>query len=194
MFVIAGKFQRRKLLSPKGSTTRPTASRLRETVFNMIQTEIVDANFLDLFAGSGAMGIEALSRGAKHATFIENNSQALNSLQTNLETLDILEQATILAGDFQQMLKKIERTHQQFDIIFADAPYQMTRNSTRISDLLIQWVDEKDLLRLDGYFLLEDNQSKTVQHPFQTLALDNTRRSGSAYLHLFKKEKRYADR
>ena len=87
--VLGGKFRGRLLQSPRGSQTRPTTSMLRKAVFDILQNSIEDFRFLDLFAGSGAMGIEALSRGAKHATFVESHKDALRCINANLATLKL---------------------------------------------------------------------------------------------------------
>src|SRR5690349_14081953 len=94
--IIGGTLRGRRLLSPKSSLTRPTTAIVRKSVFDICQEIIVDAEFLDLFAGSGAMGIEALSRGAKHVTFVDSNAQAIQCVEHNLRLFKMEKQATIL--------------------------------------------------------------------------------------------------
>ena len=95
MRVIAGKAKRLQLKTPKGMDTRPTTDRIKETLFNMIQDELYDIHFLDLFSGSGAIGIEALSRGAKDACFVEQNKAAVDVIKQNLEFTHLREQAEV---------------------------------------------------------------------------------------------------
>jgi 16S rRNA (guanine966-N2)-methyltransferase len=188
MQIIAGKFRGRKLEAPKGSATRPTASRLRETVFDMLQNNIEEAEFLDIFAGSGAMGLEALSRGAKHAVFIESSRNALRSLQTNISQLQIANQTEVLAGDFLAMLEKLHRLRQQFGIVFADAPYHMTHRGRPVSEVLLTWFSQHDLIRKEGCLLIENDQEVPPSVPHPALIWINSRRSGKAFLHYFRKQ------
>lgn len=185
MFVIAGKFHRRRIIAPKGEKTRPTASRLRETVFNILQNDIENSEFLDIFAGSGAMGIEALSRGAKHATFIEVSYPALKCLKTNLEQLNISSYATVLAGDFMKGLSILERSAKQFDVIFADAPYQMVKNNVSVSLFLAEWIATHELLKPLGHFFIENAQKDPPLLKGDSLHLQSSRRSGKAFLHYY---------
>lgn len=186
MFIIAGKFHRHRISTPQGNSTRPTSSRLRETVFNILQHEIAGAEFLDVFAGSGAMGIEALSRGAKHSTFIECNRQAIRCLENNLKNLQINTQASLMKGDFLKMLEKLVEKKQQFDCIFVDAPYNMSINGQAVSNLIAQWIGTHSLLKPVGHLFIEDNCQKPPEEPL-FLAWKNSRRSGKAYLHHFEK-------
>jgi len=122
MRVIAGKCRSLPLRSVPGKTTRPTTDRIKETLFNILQTRIPDAVFLDLFAGSGAIGIEALSRGASHAWFVENDRTAVRVIRDNLQFTKLTRDADILqadAADASVMLagKAV------FDVIFMDPPY-----------------------------------------------------------------------
>jgi 16S rRNA (guanine966-N2)-methyltransferase len=114
MKIVGGKFKGRNLIAPKTATTRPTQGALREAVFNICQSEIVSAYFLDLFAGSGAMGFEALSRGAAHVTFVENNKIALDTIRKNIELFNLGEQITIIPLDASRAIEKLTKP---FDIV-----------------------------------------------------------------------------
>ncbi len=105
--IIGGKYKGRVLKAPKGSATRPTHGMLRESVFNICQNEIAGARFLDLFAGSGAMGLEALSRGASHITLVENDRHALASIRENIAVLQAASQTTVIAGQAKRVLKQL---------------------------------------------------------------------------------------
>ena len=93
MRVIAGSARRRNLVCPSGEKTRPTTDRIKETLFNMIQTELMDARFLDLFSGSGGIGIEALSRGSRECVFVERAKEAISCIRTNLQNTGFTEQS-----------------------------------------------------------------------------------------------------
>lgn len=122
MRVIAGRFRSRKLKSVPGLAVRPTPDRLRETLFSILAPRLAGTIFLDAYAGSGAVGIEALSRGAKHAIFIERNRQALAVLRENLDALQIGEEATVVPGSAALLLHD-----HPADIAFVDPPYERTK-------------------------------------------------------------------
>src|SRR5437016_7699125 len=107
MHIIGGRYRNRTIAAPKGLATRPTSGALRESLFNICQHYIEGARFLDLFAGSGAMGLEALSRGAGHAFFIDNSRDAVNCLKGNAKKLLVEEQVTIRYGDVFQILERL---------------------------------------------------------------------------------------
>lgn len=123
MRVIAGKARRLLLKTIDGLDTRPTTDRIKETLFNMIQTELPDCRFLDLFAGSGAIGIEALSRGASHAVFVEKNQKAADCIRENLKRTHLEEDATVMVCDAVTALKRMEGKQETFHIVFMDPPY-----------------------------------------------------------------------
>lgn len=121
MRVISGTAKGRKLVAPAGKQTRPTAGRVREALFSIISGDIAGAQVLDLFAGSGALGIEALSRGAAHTTFVEYNSQALIALRRNIQC--VANGATILAMSATHALTHLQALGRRYDIVFLDPPY-----------------------------------------------------------------------
>src|ERR1700748_2213418 len=119
--VIAGSFRSRTLQAPTGLKTRPTSDRLRETLFNVLAPRIEGARFLDLYAGSGAVGIEALSRGAAEAVFVERATPALKALRANLAGLELKESAQVAAGNVTAFLRN--EADARFDLVFLDPPY-----------------------------------------------------------------------
>lgn len=123
MRIIAGTFRSRPLVAPRGKDTRPTSDRLRETLFNVLAPRIAGAVFLDLYAGSGAAGIEALSRGAREAIFIENAEPALRAIHGNLASLGIRGGYSIEARSVASGLKRLAAAERAADIIFLDPPY-----------------------------------------------------------------------
>jgi 16S rRNA (guanine966-N2)-methyltransferase len=132
MRVIAGKYRGRPLRSLRGSATRPTSDRLRETLFNVLTAgnpeALENTVWLDLFAGTGAVGIEALSRGAKQVYFVETSAAAAKVIEQNLQSLRITEGYKILCDDLAGVVWKLQREHFVGDVVFLDPPYGM-RNS-----------------------------------------------------------------
>lgn len=124
MRIIAGFFKNRPIQSPKGQDIRPTSGRLREALFNICQGECDDGLFLDLFAGSGAMGFEALSRGAKSATFVDSSKDSIRCIHANADLLQVKDQVQVIYGDVFDILAKLAKKGSVFDIIYADPPYE----------------------------------------------------------------------
>jgi 16S rRNA (guanine966-N2)-methyltransferase len=122
--VIAGTLRGRRLRTIGGLAVRPTSDRLRETLFNILAARIDGSRFLDICAGSGAVGIEALSRGATEATFIDSSRDACGVIEANLASLGITQKATIIGRDAVASLARLGRESKQFDIAFFDPPYE----------------------------------------------------------------------
>lgn len=152
MRVIAGKARGKNLKAPQGLETRPTSDKTREAVFGSIQFDITDASFLDVFAGSGAMGIEALSRGAKEAFFIDNSKEAVSCINENLKFTGL--NGVVLRDDSLAVLKRIDK---RFDFIFVDPPYK-----SGIYESVIRIVCERELLNDDGKLILEHDGTLDV--------------------------------
>lgn len=123
MRVIAGQFRSRPLVAPRGQDTRPTSDRLRETLFNVLAPRIQGAIFLDLYSGSGAVGIEALSRGAKEAVFVENADPALRTIRANLSSLGIRGGYALEPRSAAAALKRLAENGRVVDLVFLDPPY-----------------------------------------------------------------------
>jgi 16S rRNA (guanine966-N2)-methyltransferase len=123
MRVIAGKYRSRPLRSLKGMKLRPTSDRLRETLFNILGPSVEGATFLDLYAGTGAVGIEALSRGARHAIFVEQHAPAVALIRKNCESLGIGAHAEVLGSDVARAIERLEGRRIHAQIIFLDPPY-----------------------------------------------------------------------
>ncbi|MBA4367052.1 MAG: 16S rRNA (guanine(966)-N(2))-methyltransferase RsmD [Desulfobacterium sp.] len=121
--VISGNQRGRKLLTVKGLSTRPTADRMRESLFNILSSRVIGSHILDLFAGTGALGIEALSRGATSAVFIDNEKTALSIIERNIEICGLGEQSRVLKWNIAINLKCLKGRMPKFDIVFMDPPY-----------------------------------------------------------------------
>jgi len=177
MRIIAGSRKGARIFAPKGAETRPTGDRVREAAFNLIGPGFTeDAKVLDLFAGSGAMGLEALSRGAAHATFVESDREACRTINRNLDKLG-LEQATVLCQDVLTALRADARTGTRYDLVLVDPPY---RRFSSLQNALIQHLPE--ILAPKGLLLVE---TAAPEEPDLPLAKRASRRYGSARLTLF---------
>lgn len=179
MRVIAGTCRSLPLLTPAGENTRPTTDRIKETLFNMIQGEIPGCIFYDFFAGSGGIGIEALSRGAKHAYFVENGKQALDCIKKNLNFTKLADKSTVISRD---VLSAIPFLTEKADIIFMDPPYQLG-NETSVCQILRQsgCLKEDTLIIIEaekdrdfsditnlGFTIIKEKIYKTNKHVFFT--------------------------
>lgn len=178
MRVIAGRARSLKLKTPDGLETRPTTDRIKETLFNMLQPYIPDGIFIDLFSGSGGIGIEALSRGAKHAYFVENNKNATACILDNLKFTRLIDDATVLKQDALSALAGIHE--KAADVIFMDPPYGQDYEKQVLRLLKdMAYVTEDTLIvteaALDtdfsyveelGYEIIKDKRYKTNKHVF----------------------------
>lgn len=178
MRVIAGSARSLRLKTPQGTDTRPTTDRIKETLFNMLQPRLPGAVFIDLFSGSGAIGIEALSRGAKHAYFVENNRNALACITENLQFTRFTDRATVLKQDALSALSGIRE--KEADIIFMDPPYghdyerqalQVLKNIPYVTErtlIVIEAAADNDFSYLEetGYRLMKEKRYKTNKHIF----------------------------
>ena len=133
MRVIAGEARGCGLVSPKGTATRPTTDRLKENLFNILSPRISGARFLDLYSGSGAIGIEAMSRGAREAVLVESAPAAIGAIKANLEKTRLGQRATLLSMSAERALKELSQKNGVFDIIFMDPPYAKSIVSATLS-------------------------------------------------------------
>lgn len=124
MRVIAGSARRLPLKTPAGMNTRPTTDRIKETLFNILQPQLYGCRFLDLFAGSGGIGIEALSRGAEYAVFVDNSREAVACIRDNLAFTHLQDKAAVIAQDCIGAIGRLASKRERFDLIFIDPPYQ----------------------------------------------------------------------
>jgi 16S rRNA (guanine966-N2)-methyltransferase len=129
--VIAGSYRGRTLKAPPGESTRPTSDRVREALFSILGDRTRDARVLDLFAGSGALGLEALSRGARHATFVDDDPKAIAAVKVNVKALEAA--AEVRRGDALRFLNAAPAGGAQYDLVFLDPPYRLAE---RLAPLL----------------------------------------------------------
>ena len=152
MRVIGGSARGRRLLAPRGRETRPTPDRVREALFNILGDTVRKTLVLDLFAGTVALGIEALSRGASAAVFVESAAPTVGYIRRNLENLGFYEQSTVIKADSLAYLRKMALASGSFDLIFADPPYTM---NTKFYRSLLGLVGRQGILRPRGRLILE---------------------------------------
>jgi 16S rRNA (guanine966-N2)-methyltransferase len=161
--IIGGALKNRPLKSPKGLKTRPTLAILRKAVFDIVQATIQETRFLDLFAGSGVMGIEALSRGAAQATFVDKDRQALLCIRENLKLFSLQDKADVFFLDALEALQKCAKKKRQFDIIYVDPPYGLSE-TTPILQQLLSFIDGNQLLASQGILFIEERAPPTLPH------------------------------
>ncbi len=150
MRVISGSARGTKLSSIDSELTRPTLDRVKESLFNILQGKMQDVVVLDLFAGSGALGIEAISRGARKAYFCDKNKQAISMIRQNLEKTRFMDKAVIINSDYKECLSKIK---DKVDIIFVDPPYKDNLSIDSVKNII-----ERGILNKEGMIIIETDE------------------------------------
>lgn len=146
MKVIAGTARGMNLVTPQGKHTRPTTGKIKETLFNIIQADVPGSRFLDLYSGSGSIAVEALSRGAKEAVFVDNNKEALACINENIRKTRFGNQSQVMRTEVMHALKKLDNAGRVFDIIFMDPPYGRGFEKEATRFLLNSHIVEEDTL------------------------------------------------
>lgn len=164
MRVISGTAKGTKLNSIDDLSTRPTLDRVKEPLFSIIQNHLQDAEVLDLFAGSGALGIESLSRGSKHCTFCDKSYKSLKILKENIQRTKMDDKSTIVNDDYKRCLEKLEKS---FDIIFIDPPYKHDIAVDSINRIL-----KLNLLAKDGIIILETDEEERELKELENVELE----------------------
>ncbi|MBQ1547043.1 MAG: 16S rRNA (guanine(966)-N(2))-methyltransferase RsmD [Lachnospiraceae bacterium] len=183
MRVIAGEKRSIPLLSVPGKDTRPTTDRIKETLFNIISADVPGSNFLDLYAGSGQIGIEALSRGAKFCVFVENDRNAASVIEKNLKKTNLEDSSRLINRDAEAALSGLRLQNGVFDIVFIDPPYALHREKELLQRLKDEaLIDENSVVIIEadmkrdaneiiaeGFELTRDKSYKTNRHLFLRL-------------------------
>lgn len=183
MRVIAGTARRLSLKTVPGMDTRPTQDRIKETLFNMLQFDLPGVELLDLFAGSGGIGIEALSRGAAHAVFVDNSRGAAECIRENLKHTGFMEQAELIQGDYMLALSRLRNKGHHFGLVFMDPPYGQGLERKALSLIKsMDYVGEDSIFVLElgirdelddisdmGYEIVREKLYKTNKHVFLRL-------------------------
>ena len=157
MRVISGTSRGTKLKSLEGDSTRPTLDRVKEALFNIISTHVYDSTVLDLFSGSGALAVEALSRGAIKAIVCDNNKKAIQIINDNLDKTRLIQKAIVINDDYMNCLNVLKNKDMKFNLIFLDPPY-----SKELGIKAIQEISNLDLLNQDGIIILETDKTENV--------------------------------
>lgn len=165
MRIIGGEARSRTLIAPKGMETRPTLDQVRESLFNILQMRIEGAKVLDLYAGSGALALEALSRGAESAVLCDMSREACSVIRRNIDSLHYQERATLYQTEDKRALDLLEKSGIKFDLIFLDPPYRMDTSVT--IDLIV----DKNLLAPGGLIIVEHDE-KMMPNPKKITCID----------------------
>ena len=181
MRIIAGIKRGKRLFTPRDNAIRPTSDKVRESIFNIVSDQIQGAHVLDLFAGTGAMGIEALSRGAKNALFIDNSPSALALIRKNIETCEWDNRGRALRWDIVRNLNCIRDWQPPFTLVFADPPYQTQLVHNILSHLLASRA-----LTTETPIIIEHGRSDTTDHLPDGFILDNERVYGKTLVSFFR--------
>jgi 16S rRNA (guanine(966)-N(2))-methyltransferase RsmD len=185
MRVISGCLKGRALVAPKGRGVRPTSDQVKETLFNIIGSRIEQATFLDLFAGTGNVGIEALSRGAERAVFVEKHPAHVQILKRNLAACAIESKSVVYCGDANKIIRVLRKECWQFQVLFLDPPYRQTR---MLRDLLSQ-LTEMACVAKTGLIITEHIHTfEPPSHPGGSFSLTKQRRIGNTTLSFYEVE------
>lgn len=182
MRIIAGMARGTQLAAPKGMDTRPTQDKVKESLFSMIQLDVPDANVLDLFAGSGALALESLSRGAADAVLVDRNREALDCIRKNIAKMRVEDRTTVYPCDWESALLKCRQTGRQFDLVFLDPPYKMTELGEMCCKL-----QEMQLLLPGAMMVLEHRTGVQLEMP-PAFVLEKERTYGDTQIHFYRFE------
>ena len=180
MRVITGKARGINLKTPEGLQTRPTADRVKEALFSIIQFDIPGARVLDLFGGTGQLGIEALSRGAKSATFVDASNTACNLIRENLKRTRLQEESSVICSDY---LAFLGRCSEKYDIIFLDPPYAEV-----FLENALNRITEIDILQSGGIIITERPLEKELSMDFPGYSRSKDYKYGKVLLTIYRKD------
>lgn len=182
MRVISGTAKNRKLKAPSGQNTRPITDMIKEALFNVLGSKVVDATVLDLFAGSGSVGIEAISRGAKEVVFIDNSYEAIEVIKYNLKHCGFSKEAQVYKNDVFKALDILERRGRVFDIIYVDPPF----TNPKIFDQVMLSLDRKrKLLAPEGVIIIRTQRNKSLPDQYDNLVKNKSSSYGESVLHYY---------
>ncbi|WP_300674144.1 16S rRNA (guanine(966)-N(2))-methyltransferase RsmD [Desulfoluna sp.] len=176
MRIIGGERRKKKLIAVPGLATRPTSDRVKETLFNIIQTRIRGAFVLDLFSGTGALGLEALSRGADHCLFIDNQKMALETCRKNIAACNFKEKSRVIQWDITRNLHCLPQGDRPLDLVFMDPPY-----NKKLPELALSHLIQRDALAPEGLVVVEHAAGDPPAVP-EGLVLTETRQYGTTAL------------
>jgi len=181
MRVIGGAAKGRRLLAPKGQTVRPTAARVKESLFNILPRDFSGMKVLDLFAGTGNLSIEALSRGAEHAVLVDSSARSAAAIKGNLRRLGLAAPTEVWVAPVAHSLKSLARRRESFDFIFLDPPYEQGW-----AGRALEGIDQCNLLRDSGTVVVEHSMREALKPRYGHLQLHDQRRYGDTLLSFYK--------
>lgn len=180
MRVIAGEFRGRRLDRIEGMDIRPTSDMVKESLFNILGNDVIDSVFLDLFGGTGSVGIEALSRGAKHVVFIDAGIKSIKVLKGNLEHLNIKDNVEVFHTDYSTAISKLYKFKKQFDIIFIDPPYRTGMDKSALEE-----IDKNPILSQSGLIVVEHDSRDAMPQQVGKLYIYRTKQYGNTSLSFY---------
>lgn len=183
MRVISGKVRGLKLNTPKNEDVRPTTDRVKESLFNMINAYIMDSDILDLFAGTGSLGIECLSRGSNRCVFVDKSKESIDIVKSNIKKARMDEQSTIMNIDFKNAIKTLGNKNERFDVIFMDPPYYKNMFIDALSA-----IDENNLIKDDGIIVVEHDTKNSFPDNIGKLYKSRDKKYGNTTLTFYKME------
>ena len=183
MRIISGTAKGRRLKTLKGLDRRPTTDKVKESIFSVLGEKIVGADALDLFAGTGNLGIEALSRGARTVLFVDNDIESTQIIEENLELMHLTDKAEVWRSNVFDAFQPFEISGRVFDIIFADPPYGKGYGAQTLLAL-----ERSGILGNDGIFILEHHVSEKVGHFYHHLEMVSEKRFGQTAIHFFRQK------
>jgi 16S rRNA (guanine966-N2)-methyltransferase len=181
MRVIGGNARGRRLKAPKGQALRPTSGRVKEALFNILPHDLNGMKVLELFAGTGNLSIEALSRGAAEAVLVDSSSRSAKAIRENLRKLELADQAQVWVMRASRALRVLARSGQNFDVIFLDPPYERS-----LLDPALKLIAEGALLRPTGVIIAEHSARERVEPNYGMLTLTDQRRYGGTLLSFYR--------
>jgi 16S rRNA (guanine966-N2)-methyltransferase len=181
MRILAGALKGRRLVTPRGATTRPTADQVRIALMDTLAPRLADARVLDLFAGAGGVGLEALSRGAAHATFVERDARAVAALRQNVEALGVGPLVRVRRGDVLRELASLYAAGDRFDVVFLDPPYE-----AGLVETTLQTLGGGGLLLAEGLVVAQHFTKRAPPPAVGGLAAFRTRRFGETTLTFYR--------
>jgi 16S rRNA (guanine(966)-N(2))-methyltransferase RsmD len=177
MRIISGQLKSRKILFPKTKATRPMTDRSKETLFNILGGLVFGKQVLDLYAGSGSLGLEALSRGALHATFVDCADAAVKVIDRNLSDLELTSKSHIIQGDVLRVIDKLSKKQKKFGLIFVDPPF----DKGWVKKTLLK-LDQSDIVSPFGQVVVGHTRQEEIPESLQSIKLARTKKIGQACL------------
>jgi len=182
--VISGNNRGKKLIAPEGSDVRPTENRTKESLFNILSPLKQESVVLDLFAGSGAIGIEFLSRGAKVVYFVDNSLRSINTVKENLNNTRLTNRSEILMKDAITALEQFIRSYMQFDYIFIDPPFM----KVELIEQALNLISEGNILNVGGIIIVEQSKEVVLLEQYNNILKYDYRKYGKRALSFYKTE------